>query len=65
MSNGTPLLVQSWPPHHRSDQVNQEILDEKATFVNYYSEAETGQESPPSTSLEPTGSAAEKRLVEK
>ena len=30
------------------NQVYQEILNEKATFVNYYSEVEVAQESPPS-----------------
>lgn len=31
------------------NQVYQEILNEKATFVNYYSEVEIAQESPPNT----------------
>jgi hypothetical protein len=38
------------------NQVYQEILNEKATFVNYYSEVEIAQESPPNPSLEATAS---------
>jgi len=36
------------------NQVYREILDEKATFVSYYSEAESGQESPPNNAMQPT-----------